>query len=363
MSQTVNTQLITADPASEPKENRNASRLIQLLLIPLLLFFANWIPRVAGLDVFVTADEYDWMQRTMNLTSALARRSWAETFQYEHPAVTTLWLGVLGVLQQAPGFIQKAVIDPEPYKRPLEFWTMAELGVTPLQLLVAGRWWVVLAIAITTTIAYFPLRRLAGTAVAVVGLLFIAWSPVAVGFSRQLQPDGLVASTSFASLAFFLGWLYGGRRTRDLVISGILMGLGWLTKTPAGFLVPGGRGPDRHRAGPPVRRRGQRGRRGGAAWCVAPTGVGLRRLGYRRLGDLFRPVARHVGGPGGYVREDVRANGGVFGRPHKPELFLRPGTLRPGADLLSGGLPVSDHARGTGGVGRQQWRPGGAIRL
>ena len=188
--------------------------------------------------MFVTADEYDWVQRTVNFASALARQSWVETFQYEHPAVTTLWLGSIGVLQQMPGYVQKVLLDPEPYKRPLEFWTMAELGVTPLQVLVAGRWWVVLAIAVTTTLAYFPLRRLMGTAVAVVGLLFIAWSPMAVGFSRQLQPDGLVASTTFASLAFFLGWLYGGRRVRDLVISGILMGLGWLTKTPAGFLVP-----------------------------------------------------------------------------------------------------------------------------
>jgi 4-amino-4-deoxy-L-arabinose transferase-like glycosyltransferase len=241
MSQDVNVRATSAQPPVESETAHpagTAQRLIQLVLIPVLLFFANWIPRVAGLGVFVTADEYDWMQRTMNLTSALARRSWVETFQYEHPAVTTLWLGALGVLQQAPAFIQKALIDPEPYKRPLEFWTMTELGVTPLQLLVAGRWWVVLAIALTTTIAYFPLRRLAGTAVAVVGLLFIAWSPVAVGFARQLQPDGLVASTTFAALAFFLGWLYGGRRTRDLVISGNLMGLGWLTKTPAGFLVP-----------------------------------------------------------------------------------------------------------------------------
>ncbi|MCB9160515.1 MAG: glycosyltransferase family 39 protein [Caldilineaceae bacterium] len=75
--------------------------------------------------------------------------------------------------------------------------------------------------------------------------LFLAWSPFYVALSRQLHPDGLVASLSFLALLLFLAWLYaaspdGRRPRRYLVGSGIIMGLAWLTKTPAIFLVPTG---------------------------------------------------------------------------------------------------------------------------
>ena len=35
-----------------------------------------------------------------------------------------------------------------------------------------------------------------------------------------------------------MAWLYTGLRWRDLAVSGVVMGLAWLTKTPAALLVP-----------------------------------------------------------------------------------------------------------------------------
>ncbi|MEM7530797.1 MAG: glycosyltransferase family 39 protein [Chloroflexota bacterium] len=197
-----------------------------------------------GLDIFVTADEQAWLQRSIDFAGALVRQSWRETFQFEHPAVTTMWLGTLGIMQNIPMYLEQITTNPEPFQRPFQFWLEDETGVTRIALLASTRWWVTMGIALTCTSTYFPLRRLLGTPITTLALLLAAWSPMVVGFSRQLQPDGFLASTMFASLIFFLAWLYdekgGHRNLLYLIISGVMMGLAWLTKTPAAFLVPTG---------------------------------------------------------------------------------------------------------------------------
>jgi hypothetical protein len=40
------------------------------------------------------------------------------------------------------------------------------------------------------------------------------------------------------SLLAFIAYLYHGRRSFDLILSGVAAGLAWLTKSPAFFLVP-----------------------------------------------------------------------------------------------------------------------------
>ena len=57
----------------------------------LLLFLAAWVPRVLGLDAFVTADEPGLLFRSANFYQALADRDFANTVQLEHPGVTVLW--------------------------------------------------------------------------------------------------------------------------------------------------------------------------------------------------------------------------------------------------------------------------------
>ncbi|MBX3015812.1 MAG: glycosyltransferase family 39 protein [Caldilineaceae bacterium] len=209
-------------------------------VILLLLCGLIWAPRVAALAAFVTIDEPVWLDHTLAFADGLIHRDWAMTFRLEHPGVTTLWLGVLGLLQRVPDYAQRILTDPERYRQPLETWLSMTTGVTPLALLAATRWWVTLAVALTLAASYFPLRRLVGRGNAIVTLLFVAWSPMAVAFSRQLQPDGLLASTCLAALSYFLAWLYTGQRWRDLAISGGMMGLAWLTKIPAALLVPTG---------------------------------------------------------------------------------------------------------------------------
>lgn len=206
----------------------------------LIIFVMAWLPRVWSLDAFVTPDERKWLARSANFTWAIAHGDFAHTFQREHPGVTVMWAGMLGIATTLPDYASTAPGYFAWEAEEIEEWLTANTTVSPLQLLTAGRWWVVLAIALAITVGFLPLRRLLGEHLALLATAFVALAPFEIGLSRQLHPDGLVSVLSFLTILFFLAWLYGGRRNRDLVISGIVMGLAWLTKTPAAFLVPVG---------------------------------------------------------------------------------------------------------------------------
>jgi 4-amino-4-deoxy-L-arabinose transferase-like glycosyltransferase len=221
-----------------------------LLLIG--LFVAAWLPRVLALDTVVTIDERKWLARAANFYQALSTDNLAATFQREHPGVTVMWAGMLGLLQRFPTYPQVAPGQFAWDREHLEAWLIQNTTHTPLELLTAGRWWITLLITLTIVLSYFPLRRLwqrkaeendgltNGVGLAFWGALYLAWSPFFLALSRQLHPDGLAASFIVLALLLFLAWLYRGQQWRYLIASGVVMGLAWLTKTPAIFLVPTG---------------------------------------------------------------------------------------------------------------------------
>lgn len=213
-----------------------SSRAAPLLI--LALFLAAWLPRVIGLDQFVTPDERKWLARSGNFYYAITHGDLAQTFQREHPGVTIMWAGTLGFVQRFPAYAQQA---PGPFtweRENIEAWLLAETPHTPLEMLAAGRWWVVLGITLSLALSFFPLKRLLGTGAAFLSLVAVALDPFHIALSRQLHPDGLSASLVFLALVSFLAWLYAGRARRDLLLSGLVMGLAWLTKSPTILLVP-----------------------------------------------------------------------------------------------------------------------------
>ena len=85
----------------------------------------------------------------------------------------------------------------------------------------------------------FPLMvRLAGWGPALLASFLIALDPYFIALSRLLHLDGLVTALMLLSLLAFLCYLDKGRQKRDLLLSGAAAGLGWLTKSPALFLIP-----------------------------------------------------------------------------------------------------------------------------
>lgn len=232
---------INTKRVKEVKETKGdlATRL-RTPLITLFLFFAAWIPRVVALGAFVTVDERKWLARSANFYYALSHGDLVHTFQREHPGVTVMWAGMLGFVQKLANYPSLAPGYFGWDREEIEAWLHANTQVTPLSLLEAGRWWIVLGVALLLTFSFFPLRRLLGEKLAVLAVLFLAWMPWSVALSRELHPDGYVSGFIFVALVFFTSWLYAGQRWSDLIVSGVVMGLAWLTKTPAAFLVPTG---------------------------------------------------------------------------------------------------------------------------
>ncbi len=303
---------------------------VRTALLLLGLFLAAWLPRVLALDAFVTTDERKWLARSANFYQAVSHADFVATFQREHPGVTVMWAGTLGFLTYFPTYAQVAPGQFAWENEDLEDWLSTHSTLTPLQLLAAGRWWIALGIALAITASYFPLCRLFGAPVAAVTTLFIAWDPFFIALSRQLHPDGLVSSLIFLALLLFLSWLYSGQTRRYLVASGIVMGLAWLTKTPAIFLVPIGAlliGVEliRRRRGPTPPQ------------PYSPTALLLGYIGWGMVADphlccaLASNVAKPTRHAGRYGGRDEQLCGGAC----QPQLLHGPAHQRSRAFLLS----------------------------
>ena len=65
--------------------------------LPLILFVLALIPRLVCLQTFVTADEAKWVYRSAQFLLATLSGDWAETAVNLTPAVTTTWLGSIGL--------------------------------------------------------------------------------------------------------------------------------------------------------------------------------------------------------------------------------------------------------------------------
>lgn len=121
-------------------------------------------------------------------------------------------------------------------KPPLAFWIQALsarlFGLNAWALLVPQALMGVASVGLT----YDLVRRRFGRAAGFAGGLALATTPIAVAISRHNNPDALLVLCSVAALWFLLRALEDGR-TRWLVLSGVMVGLGFETKMAAALLI------------------------------------------------------------------------------------------------------------------------------
>ncbi len=202
-----------------------------------LFLVALLAPRLTQLNHFVNSDERKWLARSANFYLALTQHDWVNTYQKEHPGVTVTWAGAAGFLWRYPAYAQATPGAFLGEDLDLEHFLRAH-GQRELDLLIAGRVFLILIGAAALTLAFFIAQRLLGLAVATVGFLLIAFDPFHIALSRMLHIDGSEANFVCLALIAFLAYLLGGRQWRYLIIAGIAAGLAWLTKVPALFLAP-----------------------------------------------------------------------------------------------------------------------------
>lgn len=215
------------------KNGKRVSYITQNLALSAFLFAVALLPRLLALDAFLTPDEYRWLGRSRGFLGGLLSGDWAATLQTGHPGVTTMWTGSLGILYRywtrppsAPPELQtfvREVADQPPdiaYIAPMRFPT-------------------VLLMSLFVVAVYMLLSRLFGDRrVGIVGALLLALDPFHIALSRILHHDALAAAFMTLSLLPLLGYWLKGWSRRWLLLSGMAAGLGFLSKSPAMFLMP-----------------------------------------------------------------------------------------------------------------------------
>ena len=201
----------------------------------LVLALAIAAPRLKALDRLVTPDEPLWLHRSANFYSALSRGDWGGTFQKEHPGVTVMWAGTFGFIARFPQYLSSGLSQVNPDE--FQAYLRTVKGVTPLELLVAGRIFMILGHTLLLLSGFTYARRLLGFYPALTGFLLIAFDPFHLALTRLLHVDGLLTNLLLLSLLALLNYLQE-RRPLDLIVSAIAAGLGLLTKLPAILMLP-----------------------------------------------------------------------------------------------------------------------------
>jgi 4-amino-4-deoxy-L-arabinose transferase-like glycosyltransferase len=197
---------------------------------------AIWLPRAFGLDRFVATDEVVWLWRSANFYYALGQRDFDATYTTTHPGVVTMWVETAAFLLKFPeyrGFGQGLL-----NKYALFEALLKSKGVNPHDILVTSRQLTVILNTLLLAACFLYARQFFGDLPSLVGFLLIAFDPFHSGITRMAHLDGPMGNFSFLSLLAFLGVVYNGRRTRDLLISAGAGGLAILAKVPGFILFP-----------------------------------------------------------------------------------------------------------------------------
>ncbi len=207
-----------------PARQRLAQAVISwpLVLTVLLIGGLALLPRVIGLNDFITTDEaYHWIERTERFHLALTERNWADTRITGHPGVTLMWLGSLGLSLERFASAQNWVsLTSE-----LEHLAWLRLPAALLQ-------------AALVPVGYLLLRRLVAPATALIAALLWATAPYLVAHARLLHLDALLTTFVTLSLLCVLIAARAEHPLRWFVGGGLLAGLALLTKGPALILLP-----------------------------------------------------------------------------------------------------------------------------
>ena len=223
-------------PHKAPREETRSghSRVWSGVLPVVILVVTVGLPRLLELDHFITIDEPLWVLRSASFYSDLAQGDFANTFKREHPGVTVMWAGTAGILsrQLFPAYAEQSELDSDEHTI-----TVQNQAYKFLDILTAGRFFMVLGNTLALTLAFLYARRLLPPLVALIGFLLIAFDPFHVAHSRLMHLDALTSSLLLLALLAFLNYLHS-RRAPALIVSGAAAGLSGLTRSTAVFIIP-----------------------------------------------------------------------------------------------------------------------------
>lgn len=195
------------------------------LVISAGLFAIACVPRVVGLNGFLTIDEIKWIEGAGQFTLALSSGDLAQTYWHFFPGITItwvetliLWLGWLLNGGDLATYVASQVADPA---HTIGFFRLSGALLT----------------AMFAPGTYLLARRIFGEWAASLAGGLVALDPFLLAHSRIVNGDAGAAGLMFLSLLAFV-WLWRGSGLRMAALSGALGGLALLTKLPSPLIVP-----------------------------------------------------------------------------------------------------------------------------
>ena len=175
------------------------------------LFLAASVPRLFSLGDHWTGDEAGWLDHSTVFMTAVEMGVFSETLVTFHPGVITMWLAALRT-----------------------FFTEPHISVQGLAL---ARWFIGVALLIGIGIAAVLLYRLFGRWIALIGAVFLSFSPLFLAQSRRVHTDALAAIFVLLTVLSLLLYCETPQKRRYLVGSGIAFGLACLAKSNSLILL------------------------------------------------------------------------------------------------------------------------------
>ncbi|MCS7261239.1 MAG: glycosyltransferase family 39 protein, partial [Anaerolineae bacterium] len=229
LAQTANATSTPLHPAP-PRRGRHWRWLSALVVLLLAL-----LPRLTGLDAFLTADEDDQIRFAASFLEAVRTQDWARAALLGYPGVPTMAFGALGLWLRF--LAHQWGIAPLPDNPSDLAAALATVPQHPLVYIPAARAAVATMAALAVLAMYGLLCRLIGPRGALLAAVLLAAEPMFLANSRVLHVDAPL--TYFMFLSFLAFWLYLREgKWGWLLASGVCGALAVLSKTPGVVLAP-----------------------------------------------------------------------------------------------------------------------------
>ncbi len=199
---------------------------ITIFTVILVVFITNLFFGFSHLSHYSAVDEPYWTyKRTPKFWTAIKKQRWRSTNINDKPGITVALVSGAGLLS----------INPLPYKSLRQEPKTPQIIDDIAKINFSFRWPIYLTSFFFLLLFFWLLKKLLGTSVALISLIFIGLSPIILGISLIVNPDSLL--WGFLPLTILSFLLYQKEKKKKyLILTGILLGLSLLTKYVANIL-------------------------------------------------------------------------------------------------------------------------------
>lgn len=174
------------------------------LVIYLCIGLTALVPRVYGLDAFLSPDEPQWERNTLGFREGLMTGQAELLYQQPHPGITTTWLAVPTI-------------------------TASSWGTRRLPIAVATTGLILICVLV--------MKHVLNETIAILAGIILALDPLFIAHSRVLAMDALLAGFLLVAVLLLLLWIKEHQQ-KWLIASGAAASLAILSKMSGALIVP-----------------------------------------------------------------------------------------------------------------------------